>query len=194
MTLVRPESKMHEDGSVTMSADTMGSSVYFRKPLSGPSAAAFMTALTSSTVVSRPASKVRSVAEPVGTGTRRAYPSSLPLSWGSTRPMALAAPVDVGTTLSAAARARRRSLCGPSWRFWSWVYAWMVVIRPLTMPSPSSSAFAIGARQLVVHEALEMMLWLVGSYSSSFTPMTTVQSSFLAGAEMITLLAPASKC
>ena len=37
-----------------------------------PSAAAFIAALTSSTVVSRPASKVRSVAEPVGTGTRSA--------------------------------------------------------------------------------------------------------------------------
>ncbi len=32
----------------------------------------------------------------------------------------------------------------------------MVVIRPLTMPSSSLSAFAIGARQFVVHEALEI--------------------------------------
>ena len=65
--------------------------------MSGPSAAALMAALTSSAVVSRPASKVRSVAEPVGTGTRKAKPSSLPLSSGSTSPIALAAPVDVGT-------------------------------------------------------------------------------------------------
>ena len=57
----------------------------------------------------------------VGIGTRIAKPSSLPLSSGMTRPIALAAPVEVGTTLSAAARARRRSLCGPSCRFWSLV-------------------------------------------------------------------------
>ena len=32
------------------------------------------------------------------------------------------------------------------------------------------------------------------SYMSSFTPTTTVRSSFVAGAEMITFLAPASTC
>src|SRR6478672_10728054 len=90
MTLVSGASKMHEAGSVTMSEDTIGSVEYLRKR---PSAAFSMIALTSSTVVSRPASKVRSVAEPVGTGTRRAKPSSLPLSSGMTRPMAFAAPV-----------------------------------------------------------------------------------------------------
>ena len=37
-----------------------------------PSAAFLMISLTSSTVVSREASKVRSVAEPVGVGTRMA--------------------------------------------------------------------------------------------------------------------------
>ena len=41
-------------------------------PLSGPSAAALIAALTSSTVVSRPTVTVRSVAEPVGIGTRSA--------------------------------------------------------------------------------------------------------------------------
>ena len=65
-------------------------------PFSGPSAAAFIAALTSSTVVSRPTVKVRSVAEPVGIGTRSAKPSSLPLSCGSTRRIAFAAPVEVG--------------------------------------------------------------------------------------------------
>ena len=39
----------------------------------------------------------------------------------STRPVARAAPVDVGTMLVAAARARRMSLCGRSSRFWSLV-------------------------------------------------------------------------
>jgi hypothetical protein len=55
-----------------MSEETIGSSVYFRKPFSELSAAAFIAALTSSTLVSRPTSIVRSVAEPVGTGTRSA--------------------------------------------------------------------------------------------------------------------------
>ena len=65
--------------------------------------------LTSSTLVSRSASNVRSTSEPVGTGARTAKPCSLPLSSGSTRPTAFAAPVEVGTRLIAAARARRRS-------------------------------------------------------------------------------------
>src|SRR5688572_29992634 len=103
-----------------------------------------------------------------------------------TRPIALAAPVEVGTMLRAAARARRRSLCGPSCRFWSWVYAWIVVIRPRSMVNVSWRTFAIGARQLVVHDALEMIVWLAGSYWSSLTPRTSVMSSPLAGAEMMT--------
>ena len=60
---------------------------------------------------------VRSVADPVGTGTRIAYPSNFPCRCGNTNPIAFAAPVDVGTMFNAAARARRRSLCGPSCRF-----------------------------------------------------------------------------
>src|SRR4051794_31070455 len=108
--------------------------------------------------------------------------------------MAFAAPVEVGTMLSAAARARRRSLCGASCRFWSCVYAWIVVIRPLTIPNSSLSAFAIGPRQLVVHDALEMMWCAFGSYDVWLTPITIVTSSFFAGAEMITFLAPPSMC
>ena len=68
----------------------------------------------------------------------------------------------------------------------------MVVIRPLTMPNSSCSALAIGARQLVVHEALEMTVCASPSYCSWLTPITTVMSSFEAGAEMITFFAPAS--
>src|SRR6266571_4388388 len=163
-------------------------------PCSGPSAAAFIAWLTSSTLVSRLAVKVRSVAEPFGTGTRSAYPSSLPFSSGSTRPIALAAPVEVGTMLIAAALARRRSRCGPSCRFWSWVYAWIVVIRPRSMVNASCRTFAIGARQLVVQDAFEIIVCAVGSYLSSLTPMTIVMSSFLAGAEMITFFAPPAMC
>ena len=69
----------------------------------------------------------------------------------------------------------------------------MVVIRPLTMPNSSLRTLASGPRQFVVHEALEMMFWLP-SYLSSFTPSTIVMSSSLAGAEMMTFLAPASRC
>jgi hypothetical protein len=32
-------------------------------------------------------------------------------------------------------------------------------MRPLTIPNSSTSTFAIGARQFVVHDALEMMSW-----------------------------------
>ena len=46
-------------------------------------------------------------------------PFSLPSSSGITRPIALAAPVEVGIRFTAAARARRRSLCGASCRRWS---------------------------------------------------------------------------
>ena len=53
------------------------------------------------------------------TGARTEIPFSLPFSFGRTRPTAFAAPVVVGIRLIAAARARRRSLCGMSWRRWS---------------------------------------------------------------------------
>ena len=106
-----------------MSEETIGSSVYERNPLSGPFAAAFIAALISAAVASFASSTVRSVADPVGTGTRIAYPSSLPLSSGITSEIAFAAPVEVGIMFVAAARDRRRSLCGKSRITWSFVYA-----------------------------------------------------------------------
>ena len=59
---------------------------------------------------------VRIVVDPVGVGTRCAEPINFPFNSGITRPIALAAPVELGTILTAAARERRRSpfLCGPS--------------------------------------------------------------------------------
>ena len=59
--------------------------------------------------------------EPVGVGTRWAAPISLPLSSGRTRPMALAAPVELGTMFCAQARLRRLLplRCGPSSGIWS---------------------------------------------------------------------------
>ena len=59
----------------------------------------------------------------------------MPLSSGMTRPIALAAPVLLGTMFTAAARARRRSPLrwGPSRTIWSPVKACTVVIMPLWM-------------------------------------------------------------
>ena len=54
-----------------------------------------------------------------GTGARTANPWSLPLSSGITSPIALAAPVEAGIRLIAAARARRRSRWGMSCSRWS---------------------------------------------------------------------------
>ena len=119
--------------------------------------------MTSSFVASRCRTHTRSVTEPSGTGTRRANPSSFPLSSGMARDVAFAAPVDAGTVLIAAARARRRSLCGRSSRFWSFVYACTVVMKPRSMPKASPRTFAIGTTQFVVHEAFETMLCVAGS-------------------------------
>jgi len=56
----------------------------------------------------------RSTTETFGVGTRIEKPSTLPPNSGMTSFSALAAPVEVGIMLIAAARARRRSLCGKS--------------------------------------------------------------------------------
>ena len=169
-------------------------SLYCRMPFSGPSAAALNAALTSSFDVFLSTTTARSTTETFGVGTRIAMPSSLPFSSGSTSPTAIAAPVVVGMIDSAAARARRRSLCGRSSSCWSFVYECTVVIQPLRMPNVSCSTFATGARQFVVHDAFEMMWCFAGSYLSSLTPSTIVMSGFFAGAVMMTFFAPAAMC
>ena len=58
------------------------------------------------------------------------------------------------------------------------------------MPKESLRTFAIGATQFVVHEAFDKTLCDAGSYWSSFTPSTSVMSSPVAGAEMMTFFAP----
>ena len=45
---------------------------------------------------------------------------------------------------------------------WSFVYAWIVVMKPRSIPNASCSTFAIGATQFVVHEAFETMLCAPG--------------------------------
>jgi len=62
------------------------------------------------------------------------------------------------------------------------------------MPNSSCTALAIGARQFVVQDALEITVCFSASYWSSLTPITIVMSSCEAGAEMITFLAPPSMC
>ena len=78
-------------------------------------------ALICSTVTGLSTTTARSVSETSGVGTRMEMPSILPLSSGMTSDVALAAPVVVGIIEMAAARARRRSLCGRSRMFWSLV-------------------------------------------------------------------------
>ena len=59
--------------------------------------------------------------------------------------------------LIAAARARRRSLCGRSSVCWSFVYAWIVVMKPRSIRYASCRTLATGATQFVVQEAFETM-------------------------------------
>src|SRR5438270_11064006 len=70
----------------------------------------------------------------------------------------------------------------------------MVVMVTLWILKLSLITLATGARQLVVQEALEIMLCLAGSYLFSFTPRTMVMSSFLAGAEMMTFFTGPRRC
>merc|ERR1719453_2214690 len=109
---------------------------------------------------------------------------------------AFAAPVEEGMMFAAAARPARQSapFMEPSTVNCDAVAACTVVMRPCLMPNFSFTTLTIGARPLVVHEAHETTDMDV-SYSSSLTPTTSVGvSASLAGAEMITFLAPPSTC
>merc|ERR1719218_355873 len=109
--------------------------------------------------------------------------------------MALAAPVDDGMMLAEAARPARQSpFIEPSTVSCDAVAAWTVVMRPCLMPNFSLITFTRGARPLVVHDAHDTTC-MDESYSSSLTPTTRVGvSASLAGAEMMTCLAPPSMC
>src|SRR5512139_4010703 len=96
-------------------------------------------------------------------------PVSFLLSAGITLPTAFAAPVDDGMMFSRMPRPPRQSLFeGPSTVFCVAVVACTVVIRPRLMPHVSCSTFATGARQFVVHDALEMIA--SPAYFVWFTP------------------------
>src|SRR4029077_15704907 len=157
ITLVYSASTIEEFELPLKSADTKGSSLNARIPLSSPLAASFRAWLTSSVVVSFSTSITTSTSDTFGVGTRTLIPSNLPFSSGKTNATALAAPVDVGIIEIAAARALRRSLWGRSNNCWSLVYEWIVVIYARRIPKCSCITFATGARQFVVQDAFEMM-------------------------------------
>ena len=142
----------------------------------------FIAAQMSAYLAGFSSSTVRSTTDTSEVGTRNAIPVSLPFSSGSTTPTALAAPVEDGMMFSRMPRPPRQSLDdGPSTVFWVAVAACTVLIRPRLMPQLSFSTLAIGARQLVVHEAAETMA--SPAYFSWFTPYTNIGVSSLDGAD-----------
>merc|ERR1719409_236173 len=115
---------------------------------------------------------------------------------GNALATALAAPVEDGIMLVAAARPARQSapFMEPSTVNCDAVVACTVVMRPCLMPNLSWIVFTSGTRPLVVHDAHETTAMSV-VYSSWLTPTTSVGvSASLAGAEIITFLAPPSMC
>merc|ERR1711966_385651 len=190
-----PASKTVEQVSPTKSDDTTWSSVYPTMPLAYVSDASLTSALISSYVVGVSSSQVRSTTDTSTVGTRKAMPVSLPFMTGYALATALAAPVEEGMMLAEAARPARQSpFIEPSTVSCEAVAACTVVIRPCLMPNFSFTTLTIGARPMVVHDAHDTTA-IEDSYSSSLTPTTRVGvSASLAGAEMITCLAPPSMC
>merc|ERR1719407_180044 len=189
-------SKIEENLLPMKSVLTTSSSVQLKTPFIEPSDSALMAATISSIVASFSNLHVRSTTETSGVGTRKAMPVSLPLSEGMTLPTALAAPVAEGMMFCDAQRPPRQSLPprdGPSTVSCVAVIAWTVVIRPSTMPNLSFTTLVRGARQLVVHEALETTV-SPPVYCAWFTPMTYMGTSSFGGADIITFLAPPLIC
>src|SRR5918993_4969789 len=121
-TRVRSSWTMEARGSLTMSAETSGSSATARIPwYRSLVASCRSTSLTSSAVVSRPTTKTTSAMDPTTTGPRTETPSKRPSMAGSALAVAVAAPVLEGTKLWAAARPRRRSLAPPGLSTRAWV-------------------------------------------------------------------------
>src|SRR6267142_4277678 len=117
ITFVYSASTIDECELPLKSTETRGSSQNSRIPRNSALAAAFNAPFTSSVLVCFSTSITTSTNETFGVGTRTAIPSNFPFSSGITREHAFAAPVEVGIIERAAARARRRSLCGRSNRF-----------------------------------------------------------------------------
>ena len=136
-------------------------------PLSGPLEAAIerVVDLLDGDVL-RLATNLKSTTETFGVGTRIETPSSLPFSSGSTRPTALAAPVEVGIM-------RQRRGAGAVEILVHGVERRLVA--GIGMDGGHQALFdaegivaapaASGARQLVVQDALEMTMWSFVSLS-----------------------------
>src|SRR3569832_88870 len=151
-------------------------------PFSAPCDCAFISAQISAYVAGFSSSTVRSTTDTSDVGTRNDMPVSFLFSSGITTPTAFAAPVDDGMMFSRMPRPPRQSLLlGPSTVFWVAVAACTVLIRPRLMPQLSFSTLAMGARQLVVHEAAETMA--SPAYFSWFTPYTNIGVSSFDGAD-----------
>ena len=115
-----------------------------------------MAAFTASKEASERVFTVKSTTEHVATGTRNAYPLTFPAKPGNTFPSAFDAPDVVGTMFCTPPRPRAQSFwqC-PSTLGCEMVKACTVVMAPLSTPKASSTILARGARQLVVHDALD---------------------------------------
>merc|ERR1712178_457524 len=141
-----------------------------------PPAASFTFAIISSIFAGLSKRHVKSTTDTSGVGTRNAMPVNFPFNAGKHLPTAFAAPVAEGMMFADAQRPPRQSLpprLGPSTVSCVAVVAWTVVIRPSVMPKLLWITFARGARQLVVHEALETTV-SAPVYFVLFTPMTYI--------------------
>ena len=98
----------------TMSADTSGSSVKSRMPSKRPVPACALQRRVDLVLRRVALLRLHAEVDERDVGHRDAHRDAVQLaaSAGITSPIAFAAPVDVGIIDTAAARARRRSLCG----------------------------------------------------------------------------------
>ena len=83
--------------------------MYLKTPFNSPSEAIFIARFIASTEGGFLTTKVKSVIDPSGTGTRNALPPILPSNFGNILVNAFAAPVLVGTIETAAALALLKS-------------------------------------------------------------------------------------
>lgn len=110
VVVVSGASKIAEWGLPIKSEETTGSSEYARMFLRVVVAAVKKSALIASAVVGFLQVNERSTSETFVTGTRNDIPRILPVRLGKISVMTLSAPVLVGMILTAAERARRKSL------------------------------------------------------------------------------------
>ena len=118
---------------------THSSSMYSKMPFMYVSEASLTAAFTSSRVVAVLRTTFRSTTDTSAVGTRNARPVSFPATSGITSPTALAAPVDVGMMFPNTLLPIRQSFVDfPSTVFCLDVAAWIVDIRPFSIPNLSS--------------------------------------------------------